>query len=129
MHATHLLAIAAAGSVGAVTRHLLVLAVQATWPGSSWAIAAVNLIGCFGFGVCFSIAAERWSGAVAAAVLVGFFGAFTTFSSFAFECHAQITARQWGALLGNVLLQNVVGIAAMAAGIGLGRATVGPVGG
>ncbi len=124
MQASHLLAIAAAGSVGALARHLLVIAVQAAWPGTAWAIAAVNLVGCFGFGVCFGLGSGRWSPVVAAAVLVGFFGAFTTFSSFAAECHGQLLARQWGQLLANLLLQNVIGIAALAAGVGLGKMAV-----
>lgn len=122
MHGSHLLAVAAAGSVGAVARLLMVAGVQAVWPGSTWAIAAVNLAGCVGFGVCFGLGADRWPPLLAAAVLVGFFGAFTTFSTYAFECHAQLVARQWGVLLANLLLHNVVGIAALAAGIAAGRA-------
>jgi CrcB protein len=99
--------------------------VQSAWPGGPWAIAVVNVVGCFGFGLCFGAGSGRWSPVVAAAVLVGFFGAFTTFSSFAAECHAQLAARQWLLLLANVLLQNVVGIAALAVGIALGKAVVG----
>jgi CrcB protein len=119
MSGSVLLLLAVAGAAGAVCRHLLVAAVQVVLADPPWAIAAVNLLGCFGFGLCWGIgvAAGRWSPAVSTAVLAGFFGAFTTFSSFAFDGHRLWSEQRLWLLLGNVLLQNVVGIAALAAGI------------
>ena len=54
------------------------------------------------------------------AVLAGFFGAFTTFSSFAFDCHELLAARRFGLFAANVLGQNLLGIFGIAAGILLG---------
>lgn len=109
-------AIAAAGSVGAMLRFLLVQLLL-PWPGAPWATAAVNVAGCFGFGLCWALAQGRWSPLLTAAVLVGFFGAFTTFSSFAFDCQQLLAERRYAALLGNAVLQNVLGFAALLAGI------------
>lgn len=109
-------AIAAAGSVGAMLRFLLVQLLL-PWPGAPWATAAVNVAGCFGFGLCWALAQGRWSPLLTAAVLVGFFGAFTTFSSFAFDCQQLLAERRYAALLGNAVLQNVLGFAALLGGI------------
>ena len=118
-----LLAVAAAGAVGAVLRHLLVACLQGVWPGQPWPIALVNVVGCFGFGVCWAIgvSAGRWSPLVATAVLAGFFGAFTTFSSFAFDGHRALLEQRYLLLLGNVVLQNLLGLAAMAGGVVTGH--------
>jgi len=109
-------AIAAAGSAGAVLRYLLAQSLQ-SWPGAPWATAAVNVAGCFGFGLCWALAQGRWSPLLTTAVLVGFFGAFTTFSSFAFDCQQLLAERRYAALLGNALLQNGLGFAALLGGI------------
>ncbi|MFN7591312.1 MAG: fluoride efflux transporter FluC [Planctomycetota bacterium] len=111
-------AIAAAGSVGAVLRFLLVQLLQ-SWPGAPWATAAVNVAGCLGFGLCWALAQDRWSPLLTTAVLVGFFGAFTTFSSFAFDCQQLLAERRYAALLGNLAVQNLLGLAALLGGIGL----------
>ena len=119
MSGSVLLLLALAGAAGALCRHLLVAAVQGAFAEAPWAIAAVNVLGCFGFGLCWGIgvAAGRWSPQVTTAVLVGFFGAFTTFSSFAFDCQQLLAERRYAALLGNAVLQNVLGFAALLGGI------------
>jgi CrcB protein len=109
-------AIAGAGSVGAVLRYLMVQSLQ-SWPGAPWATAAVNVAGCFGFGLCWALAQGRWSSLLTTAVLVGFFGAFTTFSSFAFDCQQLLAERRYTALLANFVGQNVLGFAALLGGI------------
>ncbi len=117
-----LLAIAGAGGLGAVARYLLVLAVQTAWPGMPLGVAIVNVLGCFGFGCCWALAADRWSPTIAAAVLVGFFGAFTTFSSFAADCHTLWTDGRLTAWAINLVGQNVAGLLAVVAGVAVGEA-------
>lgn len=116
-----LVAIAAAGSCGALLRVLLVQALLVRWPGQPWATAAVNLLGCFCFGLCWALAQARWSPAVTAGVLAGFLGAFTTFSSFAFDCQQLLVERRYLTMAANVLVQNGVGLLAMVVGILLGE--------
>jgi len=116
-----LVAIAAAGSLGALLRFFVVQTMLGRWPGQPWATAAVNLVGCLGFGLCWALAQGRWSPAVTAGVLVGFFGAFTTFSSFAFDCQQLLVERRYLTMAANVLAQNGVGLLAMVVGIVVGE--------
>lgn len=120
MQGTLLLAIAAAGSLGAVSRYLLTLGVHALCPQFPLHTFVVNVLGCLLFGVCWAAGNERWSPVLSNAVLVGFFGAFTTFSSFAFDCLALYEQQRLWSLLANVVGQNVLGLLAMLAGIALG---------
>jgi fluoride exporter len=56
------------------------------------------------------------------AVTVGFLGAYTTFSTFAYESLRQIQDGAIGLALGNVAASVVLGIAAAWAGVAVGRA-------
>jgi CrcB protein len=121
MSFAHLVALAVAGAIGVVVRHLSLLALGPA--ASPWAVAAVNLAGCAGFGWChgYGVVAERWSPALASAVLAGFFGGFTTFSAFALDGHVLLAAGRHGTWLANTALQNLGGIAALAVGVMVGR--------
>lgn len=110
-------AVAAAGSLGAVARHLAVQWLHGQQLGAPWATALVNVLGCFGFGWCWALGQGRWSPLLMAAVLAGFFGAFTTFSSFAFDSQQLLAERRWLLLVGNVVGQNVLGLGALLGGI------------
>lgn len=117
MNPATLLAVACGGAAGAVARYALVLALRPWLGASAWPIAIVNVAGCFGFGLCWALAQGRWSTRVAAAVLAGFFGAFTTFSTFAFDCQELLQERRYAAMLGNAFGQNLVGIVALWLGV------------
>lgn len=88
-----------------------------------WGTAAVNILGCLFFGAVWAAASERhlMSAESRTIVLVGFFGAFTTFSTFAFETVQLLRAGQWAWAAGNAALQNSAGVLALGAGILLGR--------
>ena len=117
MHATVLLAVAGAGALGAVSRYVAVLAVRHWCGPDPLPIAVVNVLGCFGFGVCWALAHGRWSHPVATAVLAGFFGAFTTFSAFALDGHLLLVERRVLAFALNVVGQNALGLGALWLGI------------
>jgi len=71
--------VAVGGFAGAISRY----AVAGVLPGSfPWGTLAVNVLGSFALGVVVSAPVD---GTVALIVGTGFCGAFTTFSSFAFE--------------------------------------------
>ena len=76
--------IAVAGAIGALTRDAIGRAVGVTrFP---WATLAINISGSFGLAVLLTVAMHRRVPAqLAAAISIGFFGAYTTFSTFSWE--------------------------------------------
>jgi len=61
------------------------------------------------------------SGETRVVLLVGFMGAFTTFSSFVLETEELVRAAEWMYAAANVGMQNGLGFAALFAGVALGR--------
>jgi CrcB protein len=116
--------IGAAGAAGALARYGMGLAVQrGTGTLFPWGILAVNTSGCFIFGLVFGLAEERGliRADVRAVVLIGFLGAFTTFSTFAFDTLDLIRDERYVLAAANVLLSNGLGVAAVFGGLALSR--------
>ena len=88
-----------------------------------WGTWAVNIAGCFLFGLVWVLAEERElvSPEFRFVVLVGFMGAFTTFSTYMFESVDLLRAGAVLHALANVLGQNMVGLVAVLAGMALDR--------
>lgn len=117
--------IGAAGFVGAVSRYH-VEGLVSRWSNGAfpWGTLVVNLSGCFLLGLLVTLLTERLlpHPEVRAALTIGFLGAYTTFSTFAYET---LRLGEDGALwlaLGNVAVSVVAGVAAAWLGIVLGRA-------
>jgi CrcB protein len=85
--------------------------------------AAVNVAGCLLFGLLWAIVENRLSitPQMRTVIFLGFFGAFTTFSSFAYETSQLLDESQWLWASGNILFQNILGIAGMIAGLTIGK--------
>ncbi len=116
--------IAAAGAAGTLARYFLGGLVQRLYGGSfPWGTFAVNISGTFLFGFIWSLAEERLviSGEARAVILVGFMGAFTTFSTFMFETGELMRDSEFALAFGNLALQNVVGIIFLILGLAAGR--------
>jgi fluoride exporter len=116
--------LAVAGVCGTLARYALSGWVQRTigiW--FPWGTFAVNLIGCVLFGLIWSLAEQRAviSSEARTVILIGFLGAFTTFSSFAFETTQLIRDGQWMTAGVNVAGQNILGIAGLFCGLALGK--------
>lgn len=88
-----------------------------------WGTFVVNIVGCFLFGIVWMLAEERLliSGQTRLIILTGFMGAFTTFSTFAFETGQQLRESQWLYAAGNTAGQVIVGILCLFLGMALGR--------
>jgi len=123
--AARLALLACAGGVGTLCRFGLGELVKKLYRGDlPLGTLLVNIVGCFLFGAFWAYACARpgISTQTRTIVLVGFMGAFTTFSSFAFDTHGLVQNAQWAWAVGNVLVQNAVGIVFVMLGIAACRA-------
>src|SRR2546422_383232 len=109
-----LVLLAFAGALGTLARYGL-SGLAYRWWGESfpWGTLAVNLLGCFLFGLVWTLGEERLiiSGETRLIVLTGFMGAFTTFSTFAFETTESLRDGEWWLAVANFAAQNVLGFA------------------
>jgi CrcB protein len=119
-----IIGIAVAGALGSLARYwlggLVQQAFNSSFPAGTF---AVNMIGSFLFGVVWALAEERLiiSSEARTIILVGFMGAFTTFSTFMFETSALLRDSQWLLALGSVAAQVIIGLICLFLGLALGR--------
>ncbi len=117
--------IAFAGALGSLARYGVATYVQRRADTEfPWGVFAANMAGSFLFGLIWAYSEERdWvSEDMRAFVFAGFLGAFTTFSTFAFDNVQLARASNWQFLAMNILLTNAVGIAIAFAGFRAGKA-------
>jgi CrcB protein len=114
-----------AGLAGALARYAVEGWVsERTRGGFPWGTLVVNATGCLLLGFVFTLLTERVlpHPTLRSALTVGFLGAYTTFSTFAFET---VRLAEDGALLlaaANVVASVGAGLAAVVVGVWLGRA-------
>jgi fluoride exporter len=117
--------IAAGGALGAVSRYLVDGWVSA-WTGGElpWGTFAVNVTGSFFLGVLFAVTLERQilPAEIRGPVMIGFIGAYTTFSTLMLESWRLWEDGAIGLALGNLVLSVGVGVVALFVGLTLGRA-------
>jgi CrcB protein len=123
----YLLFIAIGGASGAVARYLL-----AGWAHSLWeghipvGTLLVNVLGSFAIGIVYVLLVEKqlihqdWRGVL----MVGFLGAFTTFSTFSLEAINLLEAGQLAHALGYMLASAVLCVVMAGVGMQLTRALV-----
>lgn len=119
-----MLLIGFAGALGTLARYGLGGLVQRIAGGHlPWGTLFVNVLGCFLFGLIWTLADERLviSEEARLVVLGGFMGAFTTFSTFIFDTGGFVREAQWLLATGNVAIQTVTGLAFLFMGISAGR--------
>jgi len=116
--------IGVAGALGTLERYALAGAVQRSVRSSfPWGTVGVNVLGCLLIGVAWSAFESRVhiTSEVRTPVLVGFLGAFTTFSAFALDTGALVRDGAGAWAFGKVVLQNAAGLAALFLGMVFGR--------
>ncbi|HBG28795.1 MAG: chromosome condensation protein CrcB [Planctomycetes bacterium GWF2_41_51] len=116
--------LALAGAAGTLARYWLSGLVQKNITFNfPLGTAAVNIFGCLMFGLVWAILENRFSlgGQTRIIIFVGFFGAFTTFSSFAFESSQMLDDSQWLWTSVNIITQNILGLIGMVTGLAIGK--------
>lgn len=112
------------GALGTLARFGLGTAVRrVAGDGFPWGTLVVNSLGCFLFGLAWSLAEARLSHYKSFwdLLLIGFLGAFTTYSTFAFETGQFLrTSHALFAFL-NIAAQLLLGLGLLFAGLSLGR--------
>ena len=112
------------GFLGAIARYQIAVMIQARVPaGFPWGTFVVNVSGCFIMGIVMTLLTERlivnpeWRFLIP----IGFIGAYTTFSTFAYELFQANTEGAW--LVGGAYLAAsvIAGYVALWAGVVLSR--------
>ncbi|ADZ90623.1 fluoride efflux transporter CrcB [Marinomonas mediterranea] len=116
--------IAVGGAFGAMSRFAL-----GKWISSYWnhafplATFSINVLGSFLMGVVFILITEKMAipESYRPLLMVGFLGAFTTFSTFSLEIVSLINQQAWLSAVSYLLLSCLLGVLALAAGILIAR--------
>lgn len=113
------------GAAGAVARYVVDgLVANATRGAIPWGTLVINVSGSFVLGVLFALATER--GVLPASIrgpaMIGFLGAYTTFSTLMLESWRLVEDGATGLAALNLAGSVGLGLAAVLAGLTLGRA-------
>ena len=106
--------IMAAGALGTGARYLVGLwAIDRFGTAFPYGTMIVNLVGCFVLGAVAHVAtASAWSPELRSAVVIGFLGGFTTYSSFNQDTLTLLSNGSTGAAFVNVAITFTAGLAA-----------------
>lgn len=119
--------IALAGAAGTSARYGVALWTAhrfgSTFP---YGTLIVNLAGCFLIAVVMSVAVLAWPSTLRLAVVVGFLGGLTTYSSFNHETMRLLQDGRMGAAAANAFMTLAGGFIAGWLGLACGRLFVGP---
>ncbi len=121
-------AIALAGALGTLSRYgLSGWSYRLLGERFAYGTLVVNVLGCLLLGMVMQIGLtgdiipQSWRTPIA----IGFFGAFTTFSTFGYETIRYVEDGAWGLALLNIATNLVLCLAAVAIGLAVGRALLG----
>jgi len=116
--------IALGGATGAVARYLVDGAIaQATGGSFPWGTLVINVSGSFALGVLFAFSVERalLPAEIRGPLMIGFLGAYTTFSTLMLESWRLAEDGALALALANLVGSGLLGIVAVALGLTIGR--------
>ncbi len=118
------LLVAVFGALGCLARYFLSLKIT-QWFGNvfPYGILMVNVLGCFLIGFLAMLLIYKWQADIIwrTAILVGFLGGFTTFSSFSFDAVQMLEHGAWLKAATYIMASVVLCLVATFLGIFLGR--------
>jgi len=118
------LLVALGGGVGSLVRYVVAVQTRTWWgEGFPWGTLFVNVVGCLLIGLLAELVGERevLRPELKFALIVGFLGGFTTFSSFGLETVELLQLGRTTAASLYVLGSNILGLLAVVAGWYLAR--------
>jgi CrcB protein len=113
------------GFAGAITRYLVDgVVADRTGGGFPWGTLVINVSGSFILGLLFAMSTERaiLPADIRGPLMIGFIGAYTTFSTFMLESWRLIESGAWAPAIANLGGSVALGLVAVVAGMTLGRA-------
>ena len=116
--------VALGGAAGAITRYLVDTWISERAGGTfPWGTLVVNVSGSFALGLLFALAIERGvlPASVRGPLLIGFIGAYTTFSTLMLESWRLIEDGAVVPGLANLIGSSVIGMVALIGGLLIGR--------
>jgi fluoride exporter len=122
--AFRIISVAAGGALGAVARYLInVSPISGIFGKFPFATSVINISGSFLIGFLLIVFADKISVSenVRMAVIVGFLGAFTTFSTFEAEIYGLVRERSFTTAFLYLFLSVFVGFVGVISGVALGR--------
>lgn len=122
--ATKIIFIGAGGALGAIARYLINISPLAgLFEKFPFPTFFINVSGSFFIGLFLILLTDKWevSDHLRMAVIIGFLGAFTTFSTFEMEIYALIKERQLITAFLYLFLSVAIGFIGLLAGITLAR--------
>lgn len=117
--------IALGGALGALCRYGVTKWINSVWTAHfPLATLSINIFGSFLMGIAFVIISERVTALepLRPLIMVGFLGAFTTFSTFSLEIVSLFNQQAWLSAISYLSLSCLLGVLALVAGVGLARA-------
>jgi CrcB protein len=118
------LLIGVGGFAGAIARYLVDLEITQRFASFPWGTLAVNVSGSFAVGLLFALVTERAAlpAELRGPLMIGFLGAYTTFSTLALESWRMIEDGAWLLAALNLGGSVVIGMIVVVGGLALGRA-------
>jgi fluoride exporter len=113
------------GFAGAISRYVVDGFVsERTGGGFPWGTLVVNASGSFLLGLLFAMTTERalLPAEVRGPLMIGFIGAYTTFSTYMLESWGLLESGSWAPAIANLGGSVVIGLVAVGAGLIIGRA-------
>ncbi|MDQ3798284.1 MAG: fluoride efflux transporter CrcB [Acidobacteriota bacterium] len=120
---TRILSVAIGGACGALARYALNLLLAKTFSHFPFATFFINVTGAFLIGFLLVFFADKFTAAenLRLAVIVGFLGAYTTFSTFEMEIFELVREREFATAFLYLFSSVLIGFAGVAGGVWLAK--------